>query len=56
MYTYLDEILHNMTCEFCKAETESLKHLFYDCPSVKNMVRIRRLFETTDFAKGYLCN
>ena len=30
-------MLKNMTHEFCKVETETLKHLFCDCPSVKNI-------------------
>ena len=32
-------MLKNMTYEFCKVETETLKHLFCDCPSVKNIWR-----------------
>ena len=56
IHTYLDGILKIMTHELCKEETETLKHLFCDCSSVKNMARNRSLVVTKDFAKGYTCS
>ena len=43
-----------MTHEFCKVESETLKHLFFvTVPLSKYMARIGSLVETTGVAEGY---